>query len=162
MIETDPQTGGKTPPPAPESAIEITRRRFLTLVFGVASALGLSAFAAPLVRFAYPVLKGQVFEKQKIAEVAAMTPEGVRFDYQDVPSMLIQKEDKSFAAFSLVCTHLGCIVKWEPAKRDFHCPCHAGKFDENGVNVAGPPPSPLPKYKISVEGPDIFVEGLET
>lgn len=148
------------PPLPPETSAEVTRRRFMTLLFGGATAIGLGGFMAPLVRFAYPVIKGQVYEKLKVGSVAEITIEGIRFDYQDVPSQLIQLEDKSFAAFSLVCTHLGCIVKWEPQKNDFHCPCHAGKFDTNGQVTAGPPPSPLTKYKVVVEAGDVYVEGI--
>ena len=144
------------------SAMEVTRRRFLSIFFGVASALGLSGFAAPLIRYVYPVLKGTVYEKQKIAAVADVTGDGVRFDYQDIPSMLIQKKDKSYAAFSLVCTHLGCIVKWEPQNFDFHCPCHGGKFNENGKNVAGPPPTPLTEWNITQEAGQIFVNGVKS
>ncbi len=158
MTETRNKSGMSAP--EEEKVGVMTRRRFLTAVFAGATAVGLGAFAAPLVRYAYPVVKGQVFEKQKVAVTTQVTAEGVRFDYQDTPSYLIQLEDKSYAAYSLVCTHLGCIVKWEPAKRDFHCPCHAGKFDENGQVISGPPPKPLPKYKVVVEGTDIFVEGI--
>lgn len=147
---------------SPETVLQMTRRRFLALLFAVASALGLGAFLAPLIRFAYPVVKGPVFERLKIAEVAAVTPQGVRFDYQDVPGTLIQKEDKTFAAYSLVCTHLGCIVKWEAENKQFHCPCHAGYFDENGDVISGPPPRPLAKFVLAVEGNDIFVERIET
>lgn len=158
MSDSSGMTTDTAPPQL--STAEITRRRFLGVLFGTATALGLGAAAAPMLRFAYPVLKGQVFEKVKVATVSQVTKEGIRFDYQDTPAMLIQLENQDYAAFSLVCTHLGCIVKWEPAKRDFHCPCHAGKFDENGQPIAGPPPKPLPKYKVVVEGTDIFVEGL--
>lgn len=158
MSETSTSTPSAQQPA--DSATEITRRRFMTTLFAVATAVGLGAFAAPLIRFAYPVLKGQVFEKVKVASTLNFPSEGLRFDYQDVPVQMIQMEDKSFAAFSLVCTHLGCIVKWEANKRDFHCPCHAGKFDENGEVISGPPPKPLPRYKVAVEGSDIFVEGI--
>ena len=143
-------------------ALEVTRRRFLSIMFGVASALGLGAFVAPLIRYAYPVVKGTVYEKQKIASAKDVTQDGVRFDYQDIPSMLIQKKDKSFAAFSLVCTHLGCIVKWEPQNFDFHCPCHGGKFDDNGKNISGPPPSPLTEWKVQVEADQIYVNGVKS
>lgn len=154
-------TAGQPQPVPSESFGAVTRRKFLTLLFGIATAVGLGGFAAPLIRFAYPVLKGQVFERVKIASAAAVTPDGIRFEYQDIPSMLIQRDDKSFAAFSLVCTHLGCIVKWEAPKKIFHCPCHAGQFNDNGERIAGPPPRPLTKYKLAVEGNDIFVEGIE-
>lgn len=158
MTEIKDKSG--MPVPEKDTAGAITRRRFLTVCFAGATAVGLGAFAAPLAKYAYPVLKGQVFEKQKVATVDQVTAEGVRFDYMETPSQLIQLENKDFAAYSLVCTHLGCIVKWEAAKKDFHCPCHAGKFDEQGLVIAGPPPKPLTKYKVVVEGNDIFVEGI--
>ena len=143
------------------SAMDITRRRFLSIIFAIGSALGVGAFFAPLIRYVYPVLKGTVYEKQKIAAVTDVTADGVRFDYQDIPSMLIQKKDKSFAAFSLVCTHLGCIVKWESANDIFHCPCHGGKFNENGKNISGPPPSPLTEWNTQVEAGQIYVNGVK-
>ncbi|MCL4473682.1 MAG: ubiquinol-cytochrome c reductase iron-sulfur subunit [Actinobacteria bacterium] len=151
------------PAPQPKESVGvITRRRFLSVVFAGATAIGLGAFAAPLVRYAYPVLQGQVFARQKVATTAQVTADGFKFDYMDTPSMVIPTSDGGFAAFSLVCTHLGCIVKWETTNHIFHCPCHAGKFDETGKNISGPPPKPLPKYNLSVEGTDIFVEGLAT
>lgn len=146
--------------PCPSNS-EVTRRRFLTLLFGAASAVGLGAVVAPVVRFAYPVAKEQVFERVKVGTTGAVPPEGIAFEYQDTPAMLIMKQDKSYAAFSRVCTHLGCIAKWEGNKNRFHCPCHAGLFDENGMVTGGPPPKPLTKYKLVVEGNNIFVEGIE-
>lgn len=53
-------------------------------------------------------------------------------------------------AFSAVCTHLGCLVRWVPQRSEFFCPCHAGRFDANGVNIAGPPPRPLKRYQVFV------------
>lgn len=145
-----------------ESRAQITRRRFLTTLFAAASAIGLGAFLAPLVRFAYPVVTGPVFERLRLASVEDITPEGVRFEYQEVPGMLIQKQDGSFAAFSLVCTHLGCIVRWDAIDREFKCPCHAGFFDEDGEVISGPPPRPLNRFTIAVENGGIFVEGIES
>ncbi|NIQ03127.1 MAG: Rieske 2Fe-2S domain-containing protein [Nitrospinaceae bacterium] len=46
-------------------------------------------------------------------------------------------------AFSAVCTHLGCLVKWIPEKKVFDCPCHAAQFDASGKVLTGPPPEPL-------------------
>ena len=147
--------------PQPEDGTGvITRLRFLTLIFAGATAMGLAAFAAPLARYAYPILKGQVFERQKVATVSQITAEGLRFDYMETPSMIIRLSDGNFGSYSLVCTHLGCIVKWEARNQEFFCPCHAGKFDESGNNISGPPPTPLTKYNLSIEGNDIYVEGL--
>lgn len=48
---------------------------------------------------------------------------------------------KGFAAMSLVCTHLGCIVK--ESETGFDCPCHGSKFNAAGKAIAGPAPRAL-------------------
>jgi menaquinol-cytochrome c reductase iron-sulfur subunit len=44
---------------------------------------------------------------------------------------------------SATCTHLGCNVVWRPETRCFECPCHAGRFDDQGRPISGPPKAPL-------------------
>jgi cytochrome b6-f complex iron-sulfur subunit len=146
-----------------DSTGAVTRRRFLAITFAGATAVGLGALAAPLARYAYPIVKPEVFEKVLVATKAELTPlgDGVRFDYQEIPSQLIQLESGDYAAYSLVCTHLGCIVKWEPQNADFHCPCHAGKFDPEGNVISGPPPRPLTKLMLAIEGENIYVNGIQ-
>jgi menaquinol-cytochrome c reductase iron-sulfur subunit len=63
-----------------------------------------------------------------------------------------KNEDGTFVAFEPHCTHLGCAYAWVEQKRQFHCPCHGGKFDENGKRIAGPPPRNLDRYEIKIEG----------
>jgi glycine/D-amino acid oxidase-like deaminating enzyme/nitrite reductase/ring-hydroxylating ferredoxin subunit len=46
-------------------------------------------------------------------------------------------------AVSLVCTHLGCHVTWNPAERSWDCPCHGSRFDVDGGVLNGPAVRPL-------------------
>jgi glycine/D-amino acid oxidase-like deaminating enzyme/nitrite reductase/ring-hydroxylating ferredoxin subunit len=49
-----------------------------------------------------------------------------------------RREDGSLCAFSHVCTHLGCHVRWNPADTSFDCPCHGSRFDTEGKVIQGP------------------------
>jgi len=47
-------------------------------------------------------------------------------------------EDGRLTACSPVCTHLGCLVAWNPAERSWDCPCHGSRFDALGRVLEGP------------------------
>lgn len=76
--------------------------------------------------------------------------------YGGVPAIVLRTPE-SLRAFSLICTHLGCTVKWQADKKEFYCPCHDGRFDEFGDVLAGPPPIPLEQIPVRVDGDTVTV-----
>ena len=79
------------------------------------------------------------------------------FRFKGVPSIVVRVSEKSVRALSAVCTHLGCIVKWDGAKEALLCPCHAAIFDVNGNVVSGPAPRPLPSYPTKIAQDEVII-----
>ena len=59
--------------------------------------------------------------------------------------------------FLATCTHLGCLVNYKKEKHEFVCPCHGGRYDLTGRNIAGPPPAPLTRLPIKTQDGMIIV-----
>ena len=59
---------------------------------------------------------------------------------------MIIHDSLGFHAISLVCPHLGCLVK--VTTDGFACPCHGSRFLPDGSLRNGPLQSPCPFYKL--------------
>ncbi|MCK5194603.1 MAG: Rieske (2Fe-2S) protein [Desulfobulbaceae bacterium] len=69
----------------------------------------------------------------------------------------VRRQGDTVTALSAVCTHLGCNVRFEEERNEFICPCHAGIYDIEGRNIAGPPPKPLDRLPVKIEDDMVFV-----
>jgi Rieske Fe-S protein len=78
------------------------------------------------------------------------------------PCLLIRPDAETLLAYSQACTHLSCAVVPKIAEGVLLCPCHNGYFDlRTGRNLAGPPPRPLPKIELDVQGDDVYAVGVQ-
>lgn len=55
-------------------------------------------------------------------------------------SLLAVHRDKGgvLHARSAKCSHLGCVLAWNPVERSWDCPCHGSRFDLDGTVANGP------------------------
>jgi cytochrome b6-f complex iron-sulfur subunit len=134
------------------------RRSFLKHLASILGLSALGAFLYPLFRFLLPVEAAYKVKKVEIPN--SDVPLGGSYDLMVgvIPAVVVNTRSKGFVAFSKVCTHLGCLVKFDKERQVFICPCHAGTFNLEGNVISGPPPKPLPKFSVRVVG-NILVIG---
>jgi len=135
----------------------ITRRRFCQAAGLTACALAAGGAAAVSADFLRPRV---LFEPA--TTFSAGPPDGIA-----VGSVLDDTEHRAFVirapggfrAFSSVCTHLGCITRYQPDRNLIACPCHGSRFALDGEVIAGPAPRPLRWLQMSLsEKGEILVD----
>jgi Rieske Fe-S protein len=85
-----------------------------------------------------------------------------RYPTDDDPAILVRLPDGELHAFSQKCTHLGCVVTYQPDQERLFCPCHDGVFDPaTGRVLEGPPPRPLGRIDVEVRNGVIWALGAQ-
>jgi cytochrome b6-f complex iron-sulfur subunit len=71
----------------------------------------------------------------------------------------IRHSPEGFSALSGTCTHMGCLLFWNAGDHTFDCPCHGGRFTEQGNSAPSSPfqYSPLPPIQTKVENGQVWV-----
>ena len=133
------------------------RRNFLKSLLAFLGSTALISLGYPLLRFLAPPsgeAKTTRLTFQK-AEIPAGKAREIVFN--NTPAIIINRPGKGYIALSRVCTHLGCLVDYDKRKSRLICPCHAGMFSLDGNVISGPPPKPLAKFPLRVEGENIII-----
>jgi cytochrome b6-f complex iron-sulfur subunit len=93
--------------------------------------------------------EGQVIAR--VSEVPLGSAIEFRDDYSGERAVLVHLEGGQFVAYSVVCTHQGCLVLYRDA--ELVCPCHGSVFDpaRGGAAVRGPARDPLQKVEVEAE-----------
>jgi len=142
---------------------EITRRDFMKFANRALAITGVAAIAVPVVAYFYPPKLEEIPSEPVLVCAESELPVGnsktVRFGRYPA---LVLNTPQGLKAYSAVCTHFACIVKWDPGINQIMCPCHEGYFDSlDGGVISGPPPTPLAALKVEVIDGQIYVGGLE-
>lgn len=103
---------------------KITRRDFIKIVSQVLAATGVGVIVAPIVAYFYPSkLEETPAEPVRVGKVDELPENEARVvQYGRYPAIVINTS-QGLRAYSAVCTHLACIVKWnkEIGQCDIFC-----------------------------------------
>lgn len=135
----------------------LTRRGFLDWVIALCSAVSAAALTLPGLLYLWPAARGGGNEKVEVMGAMDLAVGHSTILQVGSKAVIVVRQRTGFRAFSAVCTHLGCLVKWDAPKGEFLCPCHAAVFDKDGRVVSGPPPAPLPEFAVIEMDEKVFV-----
>ena len=146
--------------PAARARREMNRREFLTYAWGAALGLVLLEAGYATFDFMYPRFKaGEFGGKFFLGPMSSMPPtDAPPQPHVDGKFWLVNTTDEGVRALYMVCTHLGCLYKWEPSTVRFECPCHGSKFSREGYYIEGPAPRSLDTFLVSEDAGVVVVD----
>ncbi|MDB5341807.1 MAG: petC 1 [Schlesneria sp.] len=167
----------ESPPVVPHGSVA-PRRGFISLLAVLAGGIaGLVPVAAGTLFFMDPILR-----KRKEAEVDLLragdisdlpadgTPVRVVLKSDIVDAWTVYRDrvigsiylrlmpNGQVLAFNDTCTHLGCKVDYQPAQKQFFCPCHQSAFELDGERKNLTPPRNMDSLEAEVKDGEVWVK----
>ncbi|MEZ4600978.1 MAG: FAD-dependent oxidoreductase [Syntrophotaleaceae bacterium] len=89
-------------------------------------------------------------EKKQLGDIPPGS--GKVADFEGKRVAVYRDEQNGWSAVSPVCTHLGCVVHWNPLEKSWDCPCHGSRFAPDGSVIEGPALEPLARRELHLRG----------
>jgi cytochrome b6-f complex iron-sulfur subunit len=155
-IQTEEKTGPKHNKPE-----IISRRGFFYLMGWGFIGMFLSVVIAATIRFFFPRILYEPPTRYKVGFPFEYTL-GVSERFKKKFRVWIVREADKLYVIEAKCTHLGCTPNWLASEGKFKCPCHGSGFTPDGINIEGPAPRPLERFKVvlSEDGQIIVDESI--
>ena len=149
------------------------RRAFLTRLAAALGAFLSAAVGVPLVgAVVAPGLRRDQSQKVVLGAVGEFAPGQPRLVTVSITKIdgylhtsapravwVYRAPDDQLVVYNARCTHLGCLLTFQPSAQTFFCPCHGGVFGlRDGQVLDGPPPRPLDRLSHQVTDGQLFVE----
>ena len=138
--------------PAEVGQSGMNRREFITYAW--AAALGLVTLEGGLAtfQFMYPRFReGELGGKFTLGAASGLPALEAPPKADPDGKFWLVNTDAGPKAIYMVCTHLGCLYKWEQSNNRFECPCHGSKFSREGFYIEGPAARSLDQFIVEVE-----------
>ncbi len=135
----------------------VSRRELLSYAWGAAIALFLAEVGGITLIFSMPRFKEGEFGGRFEAGRVDRFDEGSVTLFREGRFFLV-RQGEEFTALYQVCTHLGCLVRWDEDSQTYSCPCHGAKFAQDGGYIIGPPPRSLDRFAVEVVDGRVVVD----
>lgn len=137
----------------------VGRRGFINVFLSVTGLAWLGSILYPVFRYLNPPDLPEAnissLKVGKLDDIAFNSGQIVKFGR--TPVLLLRDSEGELRALHAVCTHLDCIVQYQPEKEVIWCACHGGVYDTYGKNISGPPPRPLEPFAVNIVNGEVFV-----
>jgi len=140
---------------------KFTRQSFLKIINRILTFTGIAFITTPILAYFYPPkLEETPSDPILVCPEDELKPnESKTIQFGRYPALVINTQE-GLKAYSAVCTHFACIVKWDPDLGEIVCPCHDGYFDPlDGSVISGPPPRALDKISLNIIDGEIYIGG---
>ncbi|MGH9366714.1 MAG: ubiquinol-cytochrome c reductase iron-sulfur subunit [Thermoanaerobaculia bacterium] len=140
--------------------VDERRRRWISRLLATSLGATVVSFVYPILRYLVPPASSEPSQSEveldvKASEIPPNTARIVPFAGKAV--LLLRTASGELRAVTATCTHLACTVQYRAERSDIWCACHNGTYDVNGLNVSGPPPRPLTKLDVGVQGDKVVI-----
>ncbi len=137
------------------------RRGFLKWFIGGMGVVALAGIFYPIVRFLKPpaAISGAIGQVVNVGAVSTFPAGQLTLVTVNERAAAVQSLNGKYTVYSLICTHLGCVVGL--AGDAFKCPCHGSQFSPDGKVTHGPATLPLPTYHSQVQNGSLLVGPID-
>jgi len=139
----------------------MTRSGFLKWLIGIFGAVSVAGIVYPVLRFLKPpaALSGAIGQVTNVGPLSGFAAGKLTAVAVNDQPAAVQNLGGKYVVYSLICTHLGCVV--EIAGDAFHCPCHGSGFSPTGAVTHGPAKLPLPTYHAQTQNGSLLVGTID-
>ena len=136
----------------------VSRRRFFYFIGWGFIGIFLTTTLGSVIRFFFPRIIYEPPTRYKVGHLFEYTL-GVSGKFKKQFRIWVVREVDKLYVIEAKCTHLGCTPNWLAAEGKFKCPCHGSGFTPDGINIEGPAPRPLERFKVELtEDGEIVVD----
>ena len=129
-------------------------RRVVNAFLGLGFISTLSGFAGTALAYLWPGASSASGSNLLMGREGPLSAEALGEDEgvvgrSHLGKILVIRRGERLVGLQATCTHLGCIVAWNPSTQQVECPCHGARYNLQGQVLRGPARQPLARMEVT-------------